>query len=275
MPRMTYQSGFLETDGARIYYEVEGDGSPLLLIHGGLGSLRMWDGVVPAFADRHRVIRYDTRGFGQTETEDVEFSNRADAVAILDHLGVESTVAVGQSRGGNIALDLAIEQPRRVTALVSVAGGVGGHEGELAEGTDTPPWDELDRLYEAQDWGPLAELETRVWVDGWGQPTTRVDQSLRSRVHDWILTTYQARKPEGKPQPLKPPAVERLGEVHIPVLVMVGTADEPGGILSSRHLAATVPGARLVEFEHVAHMIQLEQPDRFNRELARFLDEIT
>lgn len=271
---MPDQSGFLETNGARIYYEVEGDGQPLLLIHGGLGSLRMWDGVVPAVADRHRVIRYDTRGFGQTETEDVEFSNREDAVAILDHLGVRSTVVVGQSRGGNIALDLAIEQPRRVTALASVAGGVGGHEGELPEGTESPPWDELERLEEAHDWDSLAEMETRIWVDGWGQPMTRVDQALRSRVHDWILSTYQAEKPEGRPQPLQPSAVERLGEVQIPVLVMLGTADEPGGILSSRHLARTVPGARLVEFENVAHMIQLEQPDRFNRELAAFLDAV-
>ena len=131
---MTNESGYLETNGARIYYEVEGDGSPLLLIHGGLGSLRMWDGVVPALTDRYRVIRYDTRGFGQTETEDVEFSNRADAIAVLDHLEAASAVVVGQSRGGNIALDLAIEHPQRVTALVSVAGGVGGHQGEFPRG---------------------------------------------------------------------------------------------------------------------------------------------
>src|ERR671934_55516 len=64
-------TGFLEVDGGRIYYEVEGAGHPLLLIHGGLGSLRMWDGNVPAFARRLLVIRFDTRGFGRTGTEDV------------------------------------------------------------------------------------------------------------------------------------------------------------------------------------------------------------
>lgn len=64
-------SGFLEVPGGRIYYEVEGDGRPLLLIHGGLGSLRMWDDQVPAFADRYRVIRYDTRGYGRTESDDI------------------------------------------------------------------------------------------------------------------------------------------------------------------------------------------------------------
>jgi 3-oxoadipate enol-lactonase len=272
---MTSDAGILETNGARIHYEVEGDGQPVLLIHGGLGSLRMWDGVVPSFHDRFRMIRYDTRGFGETDTDDVEFSNRDDAAAILDHVGAEAAVVVGQSRGGSIALDLAIEKPVRVSALVSVAGGVGGHEGTLPEGVESPPWEELERLYEAHDWDAIAELETHVWVDGWGQPVTRIAPALRSRVHDWILANARAEKPEGRPVPLRPPAVERLNEVRIPVLVMLGTADEPGGILSSRHLAASVTDARLVEFENVAHMIQLEQPERFNRELAAFLDEVT
>jgi pimeloyl-ACP methyl ester carboxylesterase len=79
-------SGFLELEGGRIYFEVDGEGHPLLLIHGGLGSLRMWDRQVPAFSERYRVIRYDTRGFGRTQTDDVAFVNLDDAVAVLDHV---------------------------------------------------------------------------------------------------------------------------------------------------------------------------------------------
>jgi 3-oxoadipate enol-lactonase len=81
------ESGFLDVDGGRIYYEVEGDGHPVLLVHGDLGNLRMWDDQVPVFAERYRVIRYDRRGYGRTESDDVEFSNRADAAAVLDHAG--------------------------------------------------------------------------------------------------------------------------------------------------------------------------------------------
>src|SRR5438876_8005123 len=184
------ESGFVEVDGGRIYYEVEGAGHPLLLIHGGLGSLRMWDEQVPAFAQRYRVIRYDTRGFGRTETGDVEFSNRADAAAVLDHLGAASAHLVGQSRGGIIALDFVIDYPARADAFVSVAGGVGGYQPQFPEGIDRPPWDEMEALWGSKQWGRLAELETQVWVDGWGQPATRVDAGLRQRVHDWILATY-------------------------------------------------------------------------------------
>jgi pimeloyl-ACP methyl ester carboxylesterase len=268
------ESGLLEVDGGRIYYEVEGDGHPLLLIHGGLGSLRMWDDQVPAFGERYRVIRYDTRGFGRTETEDVEFTNLADAAAVLDHVGAASAYVVGQSRGGMIALDLTLDHPERVDALVSVAGGVGGYQPQLPEGAEPPPWEEMERLWESKDWEALAELEAQVWVDGWGQPPERVDAVLRRKVHDWIRSTYQAEKAEGKPQPLDPPAAQRLAEVRVPTLVMIGEVDEAGGVAAERHLATSVAGARQVEFPGVAHMIQLEEPERFNRLVLDFLAEV-
>jgi 3-oxoadipate enol-lactonase len=263
-------SGFIDVDGGRLYYEVEGVGPPLLLIHGGLGDLRMWDEQVPVFAERYRVIRYDTRGIGRTETEDVKFSDHADAAAVLDHFGADSAYVIGQSRGGGIALDLAIDRPRRVDALVSVAGGVGGYEAELPEGVETPPWDEMERTYEAKDWESLAELETKVWVDGWGQPSDRVDSGLREKVHGWILAAMQAEKPWGQPQQLDPPAADRLGELEIPTLVLIGQVDEPAAVLAERHLASSVAGARIVEFPGVAHMIQLEEPERFNEVVLEF-----
>ena len=267
------ESGFLEVAGGRIYYEVEGEGHPLLLIHGGLGSLRMWDGQVPAFAERYRVIRYDTRGLGRTETDDVEFANRADTAAVLDHLGADSAYVVGQSRGGMIALDFVLDAPERVDAFISVASGVGGYDAQLPAGSQ-PPWEEMERLWEAKDWEQLAELETQVWVDGWGQPATRVDPQLRRQVHGWILDSYRAGNAEGKPQPLDPPAVRRLDEVRVPTLVLTGDVDEPGGLAAGRHLAASVAGARLVELEGVAHMIQLEEPERFKEIVLEFLREV-
>jgi pimeloyl-ACP methyl ester carboxylesterase len=268
------QSGTLELDNATIYYEVEGAGHPLLLIHGGLGSLRMWDGNVPAFAQRYRVIRYDTRGFGRTETEDVEFANHDDAIAVLDHLGAESAYVIGQSRGGGIALDVTVDHPERVDRLISVAGGISGFEWDPPAGTQPPPWDEMEQLWTEKEWDRLAELETRVWVDGWGQPSTRVDPDLRRTVHDWILSTYRQEKVEGKPQRLDPPAIERLDQVDVPTLVMVGAVDAPAEVEAGHHLAGSVTDARLVEFPGVAHMIHLEEPERFNQVVLEFLDEV-
>jgi 3-oxoadipate enol-lactonase len=102
-----------------------------------------------------------------------------------------------------------------------------------------------------------------------------VDPDLRQSVRDFILTNYRAEKEEGLPQPLDPPAAGRLGEVRVPTLVMIGTADEPAGVLNQRTIAEKVPGARLVEFENVAHMIQLEEPVRFARLVLEFLAGVT
>jgi 3-oxoadipate enol-lactonase len=265
---MKSETGFLEFDGARIYYEVAGQGDPVVLVHAGIANLRMWDRQVAVLADRYRVIRYDCRGFGRTETEAVPFSNRADLAALLDHLGEPSASVVGISRGGMIVLDFSIERPERVRSLIVVAGGVGGFDPGDDGAVD---WDEVERWETTGEWETLSDWETAYWVDGSGQPADRVDPALRAQVHDWILSNYRALKVQGTPQPLDPPAATRLGEVRIPTLVIVGTLDEPATQVSCAHLASNVPGARLETFEGVAHMVNLEQPDRFNRVLTEFL----
>jgi len=265
---MTNETGFLEANGARIYYEVEGSGEPVLLIHAGVANLRMWDDQVAALRDRYRVIRYDTRGYGRTETDAVEFSNRADIAALLDHLGEESAHLVGISRAGQISLDFALEFPDRVRSLVVGAGGISGYESP----DDSPPeaWEVPDKLLEAKDWEALADWEAAYWADGPDQPAGR-SRSVRDQVHGWMLENYRAEKVDGKPIVLDPPAAGRLGDLKAPLLVLLGTFDEPGTSESMRHLRETVPGARLEVFD-TAHMINLEQPERFNALLSEWLD---
>jgi len=261
---------YLETNGARIAYDVVGNGEPVVLVHAGVADRSMWDDQVEALRDAYRVIRHDTRGFGETETEAVPFSNRADIAALLDHLGERSAHLVGLSRGGQIALDFALEYPERVRSLTAVAGGVGGYESPAELPAET--WEAVEAMEEARDWEALSDWETAFWADGPGQSPDRVPE-VRRRVHEWVLTNYRAEKVEGEPQPLDPPAEARLAELRAPLLVMLGTLDDPGTVDSMRHLAASVPDARLEEFES-AHMVNLEHPDRFNRVLRAFLDGI-
>lgn len=267
------ESGYLEVPSGRLYYEVDGSGPAVVLIHAGVANLRMWDPQVPVLAEAYRVIRFDTRGYGRTETEDAPFSNRDDLAALMDHLEVSSGVIVGSSRGGIIALDFALERPERVDALVVAAGGISGFEAET-DGEDEAVWAEAERMWEAREWERLAAFETAYWVDGPGQPPTRVDPSLRERIHGWILSNFRAEKPWGQPQPLDPPAAGRLGEVAVPTLVLVGDLDDAGTQAACRHLATEVPNARLEVFPGVAHLLNLEEPERFNRLLLEFLSDL-
>ena len=211
-----------------------------MLIHGWLGNLRMWDFQAQALAGSYRVVRCDMRGFGRSTTEHVEFAYWADVAALLDHLGVDRAHVVGQSFGGSIALDLALARPACVATLTSVAGGISGYRPDLDPEEGNLPWSDLDRLWDEKKWVELAELETQTWVDGWGQPTTRVDPTLRDSIKSDVLSTYQAENEEGLPQPLEPRAADRLGELTVPVLVMIGALDEARSRATAAHLVASV-----------------------------------
>ena len=266
MHAMNETDTFLETGGARIRYRVEGAGPAVVFIHAGVADLTMWDAEAVALRDRYRVIRYDTRGYGLTRTEAVPFSNRADIAALLDHLGEERAHIVGLSRGGVIALDFTLEHPERVRTLTVVAGGVSGYDSPLE---DAAMWDEVDALYQARDWDRIADWEAAYWADGPGQPPDRVP-AIHARVHAWVLDNLRAELVEGRPQPLDPPAEARLHELKVPLLVILGTLDDPATSDSMHHLAASVAGSRMVELE-AAHMINLEHPARFQALLLEHL----
>lgn len=266
----TKTTGYCEFNGARIYYEFEGDGPPLTLIHAGVAHLRMWDEQVAAWRDHFRVIRYDTRGFGRTRTADVPYSNMEDVGAVLDCVGAADTHLLGLSRGGQIALDFTVNHPERVRSLTWVAGGV--------RGLDVPDdprlvavWPEMERLYKERKWDELVELETQVWTDGPGQPANRVDPALRRRMAAWNQENYLVE--EDAEQVVTPAliAAEHLAEIGVPTLVMWGTLDESSVGESGEHLAAAVPGARSKVFEGVAHMVNLERPAEFNSIVLDFL----
>lgn len=265
------ETGFAQAPGARLYYEVTGQGHPLLLIHAGVADCRMWDEQFPVFAEHFRVIRYDTRAFGKSVTEDVAFSNRQDICDLLDHLGIERTYIIAVSRGGSIAIDFTLEHPDRVAALIPVASGLGGFKSGPRPDAETRMFAEMDRLYEAKDFTRLADLEVRMWVSGPGQSPDRVGLPLRERVREMILRNYTTHTVEGQPVVLDPPAAGRLAEIRVPTLVVLGDLDETGVTRAAEAIANGVPGARKVVIPGTAHMLTMEKPAEFTRLVLEFL----
>jgi pimeloyl-ACP methyl ester carboxylesterase len=270
---MTDWKGFIEVPGGRLYAEADGDGPPIVFIHAGVAHLRMWDEQVAALRDAYRVIRYDTRGFGRTVVEDVPYSNRADLAAVMDHFGAETAHVVGLSRGGQIALDFAVEQPARVRSLTWVAGGVRGLDIE-DDPRDVAAMAAIEPLEAAKDWPAIVEIETRLWTDGPDQPTTRVDPDVRRRMLQWNLESYRAE--QNPTQPIQPEmdAAHALDRLTMPVLAMWGTFDVTSTLRAGEWLVANLPGIRSRVFEGVAHMVNLERPAEFNRLLRDFVDEV-
>ena len=174
----------ISVPGATLHTVDDGSGPPFVLLHAGIADLRAWDAMVPYLTGAgYRVIRYDQRGFGRTVTEDVAFSNRADCIAVLDALGIGQAVLVGNSRGGQIAIDTAIEYPDRIAGLVGVGTGPGGFEGEPTS-REIEITDEGDALEGADvlDADAIADFDVRLWVNGVDQPTDRVPSAIREAV---------------------------------------------------------------------------------------------
>ncbi len=259
--------------GARLYVVEDGAGPPLVLLHAGVADLRAWDGMVAPLVDAgHRVIRYDARGYGRSTTEDVEFSPRADLLAVMDALGVRRAPLVGNSRGGMLAFDTAIESPERVAAIVGVGSGVGGYDGG-----ETPAETAINEAYEAVDSAEpfdaeaLTAFETAVWGDGPGQPAGRMRADVRALLHEMDLPLNDPGRVGGREIRLDPRAASRIAEIRCPVLAVAGALDFSGVVATARMLEADAPNARAVIWDDVAHMIGMEQPDRLAAEIVAFL----
>jgi 3-oxoadipate enol-lactonase len=268
----------IDVPGGRLHgVEQGGPGDPpIILLHAGIADLRSWDDLAPRLAGRgYRVVRYDRRAYGLSTTEDVEYSNRADALAVLDHIGARQAVLVGNSQGGQIALDTAIEAPDRVAAVVGVAAGLGGFEGTLTA-EEERLFDEMEALEEADPADPaaIAEIDVRVWVDGPGQRDDRVAARIREAVRSMDEPLYRAERIAGRPIPLTPPAHDRVADLRCPVLAVAGELDVSEVVQTARHLEAHAPDARALIWPDVAHMIGMEVPERLADAIVEFVERI-
>ena len=269
MTEQTPTAGFADIGGARIYYEVAGDGHPLLLLHAGVADSRMWDDQWQPFARRYRVIRYDLPGFGQSRLPDGPYAAHEEPAGLLRSLGVGRAHVVGVSWGGRIALDFTLAHPEMVSALVLVCPSVSGQDPSEAVRRFGA---EEEQLLERGDLAGATELNVRMWVDGPRRTPDQVAHSVRERVREMQYHAFSVPMPEHvEAVELEPPAIERLGEVRAPTLLAVGDHDIEEKLAIVDRLAAEIPGARKVVFPGAAHMITMEQPTDFNRVVLDFL----
>ena len=262
---------WVEVPGGRLAVEDEGDGPPIVLVHSAIVNRRSWDALTPLLvAAGYRVIRYDMRGWGESTAEAVEYSPRADLLAVLDARGVDKAAVVGNSWGAMQVLDTVLERPNRFVAFGWLGGGVGGFSG----GNNPQEQELLNAEDHAEEDGQpdlAADLDVRIWVDGVGQPPTRVPAAIRDAVRSMDREVLEPGREYGTNTPLEPRANERLGDLAVPTLAVIGGLDTSGTRKAARRLAEGAPNVRLEAWPDVAHMIAMEQPDRLAALLVEFL----
>ncbi|GAB4169561.1 MAG: alpha/beta hydrolase [Roseiflexaceae bacterium] len=269
-------SGYVDVGDGNLYYEVAGDGEPLVLSHAGFVDSRMWDDQWEAFAQHYRVIRFDMRGFGKSDRADAPIVRRDDLYHLLKHIGIERATLLGCSMSGEIILDIALEHPELVAALVVVSAVPSGFE---LRGEPPRYLLEMMQVIGQGDLARASELQNRIWIDGSFREPDQVDPQIRRRAAEMnriALANGTLLNVDLSPlKPLDPPAVQRLTEVQVPVLIIVGELDDPEILRAADVMAAAISGARKEIISNAAHLPNMEQPAPFNQIVLDFLHNRT
>jgi len=250
-------------------YEAAGEGPAVLLMHAGISDRRMWDAQWGPLAERFHVIRYDARGFGGSADPSRPYTLHGDALDVLDALEVERAAVVGASMGGGAALDMALAVPHRVSALVTVNSTPSGwhHTRDIMRA-----WEAVEAAYDRHGADAANELEMKMWLDGPHRAANAVDREIRTAVAsvNRVLLERQAAFTV-EPGELVPPAIERLGELRCPALVVTSELDQPSVLAGAFELARRT-GAEHVEIANAAHLPNLERPSDFLAAVLPFLE---
>ncbi len=261
---------FVNSSGARIFWQAHGEGPPVLLIMGLSFSSEMWFRILPDIARSYRAITFDNRGIGQSDVPRGPYTIptlAADAVAVLDAAGIGAAHVVGASMGGMIAQEMAIRFPNRVLSLAlgcTSFSGLFGKWPRFGQGPRWVAWFRSDRVARERafrhilyakatpDW--LIEEDIRVRVTcGW---TFKGVMSQLSGILLW--SSYR-----------------RLPKIRVPTLVMHGDEDHLLPPQNGRVVAARIPSARFELLPGAGHMLTTDQPRATLNSLLRFLGEVS
>jgi pimeloyl-ACP methyl ester carboxylesterase len=248
----------LDRDGLRIWYEDHGKGPAVLLTHGYSATSRMWTPQVRRLAERFRLITWDLRGHGRSDSPDdpsayCEKRCLDDMGAILDACGVERAAIGGLSLGGYLSLAFHLEHSARVRALLLFDTGPGYRNEEGR-----------------RRWNALAESYARGFED---RGLTALGPGAEVRASEHRSARGLALAARGTLVQRDARVIDSLPEIRVPTLVLWGARDE-AFFKPSEYMAAKIPEARRVILPGAGHAANLDQPEAFNAAVSEFLDSI-
>lgn len=256
---------FVENLGAKLYWDEQGSGEPLLLIMGLSYPSYMWHRTRPVLADHYRTIAFDNRGIGQSDVPAGPYSivlMASDAAAVLDAAGVQSAHVFGFSMGGMIAQEFAIQYPGRMRSLILCSTAAGGPDAVQAEPVA------LQTLMR-RDLSPEEAKEAIIpFIYDSGTQRSSIDEDMAIRMK-WYPT------PQGYASQLQAifgwESYSRLSQVTTPTLVIHGETDRLIPSANAKLIAERIPGAKLVLIAQASHIFDTDQPSVAHPAILEFL----
>jgi len=281
----------IAVDGVRFGYDEAGDGPAVVFIHAALVDRRMWEHQFHALSATHRVVRFDWRGYGESDDAAGQFARYEDVLGVMDALGIAQATLVGCSMGGAQALEVALAAPERVRALVLICSGLSDYEWppEVAAAAA----EAITRIIPVERFAAyrdgradhvdpaharaIAELNLRLTMVGPGRSPSALAPEAWEHAMDMttaMLERQWRRRPPSREVFLEPPASTRLAQIKTPTLVVKALADEPSLVAVSEQLATQIVGARLLELHDTGHLPPVERPHEISAALADFLRDL-
>jgi 3-oxoadipate enol-lactonase len=258
----------VKANGIEIHYEIEGNGPWVTMSHSLACNLHMWDPQMPALTKNFKVLRFDTRGHGQSSAPAGDYTLEQladDAKGLLDALKITQTHWVGLSMGGMIAQAFALKYPGVFQSVV------------LADTTSRRPpnagqmWSERIQIAQAKGMDALVESTLARWFT---EPYRNSRQDVMERIGGDIRNTPVAGFAGCCHAISKVDYLDRLKEIKVPALVMVGEQDHGTPPEAARVIQQNLPGSELKILASAAHLSNIEQADEFNKALTGFLARV-
>jgi pimeloyl-ACP methyl ester carboxylesterase len=247
-------------NGIEIYYEDHGSGYPVVMTHGYGSTSAMWQGQVKPLSERYRLITWDMRGHGGTDSPEEqsaysEAHTVEDLAALLRRLGVEQAVIGGLSLGGYMSLAFNLAHPEMVKALILCDTGPGYRNPKSREGWNETAYKRAERFEE-------------MGLDALGRSPEV--EAVRSRHRS---AAGLARAARGMLAQFDSRVIESLESITVPTLIIVGANDTPF-LAGTDYMASKIPNARKVVIPDAGHAANIDQPAAFNEAVLSFLDDV-
>lgn len=278
LPTMSRKNvvGYIPTSGgAQLYYEVKGKGSPVILLHGHSLDTRMWDEQYDAFARKHRVVRFDFRGYGKSsqQTETFQFTHMEDLITVMDSLHIERAHIVGLSMGAFVAADFLALHPERIISCTMASGGLKTYKGP------SQPMDSVEKAKRDREIAKLKEYGVERMKSDWLEQLIATGGSHRETMRrplKAMIDTWTAWQPLHKEVRLieahDAEVVFRSHKTMTPTLILSGDAEGDGKPHRSWMLDY-LPNGEQITLHDCGHMMNMEQPKLFNKTVLKFIKD--
>ncbi|MFJ7729506.1 alpha/beta fold hydrolase [Neobacillus sp. NPDC097160] len=260
------KTGFAEINGAKLYYEMTGEGQPVLLLHGYPLDSRMWDAQFEEFAQHFQAIRFDFAGVGKSGTHDQDFSLVEDIKGLLAFLGIEKVNLVGLSVGGNLGMDFALAYPEMVNKLILVSTGL------LGWSDFSPERQKYNaHLRECSDQEKVIELMCKAWVAGPFRSTDEINSDIIENYAIMLKDNLARENGKGKMILPETKTIDRVENISAPTLIVSPDVDFPDFIAIANYLHEKIKHSQKVVLPGTAHLLSMEKPQEFNNLVVNFL----